>query len=34
MFVKRREIHILENINAAAIEDSLVHKVTVRVSPN
>lgn len=34
MCVKRREIHILENIHAAAVGDSVVHKVIVRVSPN
>lgn len=34
MSVKRQEIHILGNTDAAAAGDSLVHKVTVRVSTN
>lgn len=34
MSVKRQEIHILGNIDAAAVGDSLVHKGTVRVSLN
>lgn len=34
MSVKRQEICILGNIGAAAVGDSLVHKVTARVSTN
>lgn len=34
MCVKRQEIHIVGNIHVAAVGDSLLDKVTVRVGPN